>query len=178
MGAKGFYMTKFGKIGQRVLKTIHLLFVSLWVGGAVSLYAMTLFLGPAQSGFELYGYAMSVKFIDDMIIVPGAMGSLSSGLAICLLTHWGFLKHGWVVVKIVLTVLCVVVGIVVLGATVDGQPPIIEEFGLFALEDETYKTNRFFCLLGGGAQLLAIVFMCAISTIKPWGKKKAQAATE
>ena len=37
-------MKKAGPIGQKTLRTIHLFFVSLWVGGAMSLFLMMAFL--------------------------------------------------------------------------------------------------------------------------------------
>ncbi|MDR2340309.1 MAG: hypothetical protein LBF40_09305 [Deltaproteobacteria bacterium] len=164
-------MAKVGKYGQRVLKIVHLFFSSIWVGGAVSLWLMTLLLGPPKISWVLYGEATAIKFVDDFVIVPGAIGSLVSGILICCFTNWGFFKHPFVAVKLILTVICVLVGIFVLGPTVNGQPGLIAEFGLQALEEEAYMSNRNLCLLGGGFQLLAILFMLSISTLKPWSKK-------
>jgi hypothetical protein len=169
-------MAKVGRLGQRIFKIIHQLFAALWIGGSVTLYLMTLCLDTAKSGWELYGYSVATKFVDDVIIVPGAMGTLITGILLCCFTHWGFFKHAFVIVKFVLTIICIVVGIVVLGPTVNGQPPLIAEFGLFALDEDAYKANRFFCLLGGGLQIVAIHFMAIISTLKPWNRKKAEVA--
>jgi putative copper export protein len=161
-----------GKNGQRILKIIHLLFSSLWVGGSITLLLMVKNLGPGESGMELYGYSMAIKFVDDLIIVPGAIGTLISGIIICCCTNWGFFKHRFVTVKLIMTVICILVGIFVLGPTVNNQPGIIAEYGLFALTEPDFQSNKFFCLLGGGVQLLAILFLLAISTLKPWARKK------
>ena len=165
-------MQKAGRTGQKILKIIHIFFAGLWIGGAIALWLMVLCLPDVHAGEELYGYAMSVKFLDDLIIVPGALGTLVSGVIVSVCTGWGFFKHPFVIVKLVLTVVCIFVGIVVLGPTVNGQPPLIQELGILALEEETFAANRMFCLLGGGVQLLAILFMLSISTLKPWGRRK------
>ncbi|MDR2405085.1 MAG: hypothetical protein LBE27_01795 [Deltaproteobacteria bacterium] len=131
-------------------------------------------MGPGDNGWEFYGYSMALKFVDDVIIVPGALGTLLSGILLCCFTHWGFFKHRFVCVKFFLTIVCIVVGIVVLGPTVNNQPGIIAEYGLFALEEPPYLANRSNCLLGGGIQIVAILFMVFISTLKPWKKKAAK----
>lgn len=169
-------MLKFGAKGQRILKIFHLITTCLWVGGAITLNLMSLMLGPAASGPELFGYDLARKFVDDLIIIPGAMGCLISGLLISWLTPWGFFRHRWVAVKWILTVACILFGTFFLGPMINGQPLISQELGLAALSDPTYAANRFHNLLGGGAQLLLILFMVAISVLKPWKQKSGAAA--
>ncbi|MDR1081720.1 MAG: hypothetical protein LBQ79_12370 [Deltaproteobacteria bacterium] len=163
-------MKKLGRTGQRVIKIVHIFFASLWVGGAVSLNAALLLLGPAETMGELLGYNYAAMIIDDAIIIPGAMGCLLTGLFISGFTHWGFFKYRWVLVKYVLTVLCIVVGIVVLGPTVNNQPAITMELGIAAYGDPEYHANYVHCLMGGAFQLTAILFMLSISSLKPWNR--------
>ena len=166
-------MKKFGARGQRILKIIHLVTAGLWIGGALSLNLMLIMLGPGQSGAELQGYDLARKFIDDLIIIPGAMGCLLTGLMISWLTPWGFFKHRWVAVKWVLTVGCILFGTFYLGPRINGQPPISEALGLMALDDPVYLANRSQNILAGLLQVGLIFFMVAISTLKPWKKKGA-----
>ncbi len=156
--------------GQRILKIFHLICAGLWIGGAVALSLMIAALGPALSGAELLGYDVARKFVDDLIIIPGAMGCLLSGLLISVFTPWGFFKHRWVTVKWILTVACILFGTFVLGPMVNGQPPISLALGLEALTDPVYMANRDRNLLWGGLQVLLIFFMVAISVLKPWKK--------
>lgn len=164
-------MKKFGARGQRVLKIIHLIVAGLWLGGAAALTLMIVALGPAESGPELLGYDLARKFVDDLIIIPGAMGCLLSGLLISGLTPWGFFKHRWVAVKWILTVACILFGTFYLGPMINGQPLISQDLGLAAAADPVYAANRFHNTLGGGLQLAALIFMVAISVMKPWKKK-------
>ncbi|MDR1164554.1 MAG: DUF2269 family protein [Deltaproteobacteria bacterium] len=165
-------MVKFGGTGQRVLKIIHFVFIALWIGGAVGLNALLLGLGPPETAGELLGFNHAAMIMDDLVIIPGAMGSLITGILICAFTHWGFFKHRWVVVKLILTIVCIVCGIVVLGPTVNNQPEITLKLGLKALADPTYHANYVNCLLGGAFQLSSLIFMTVISVAKPWRKKK------
>ena len=170
-------MKKFRARGQRILKIIHLLFACLWLGGALALCLMVVALGPGQSGGELLGYDLARKFVDDFIIIPGAIGSLLSGLFISFCTPWGFFKHRWVTVKWVLTVACVLFGTFYLGPRINGQPILSQELGLSAATDLGYLANRLENMMGGWLQMVSLVFMVVISVIKPW-KKQAKSASE
>jgi hypothetical protein len=160
--------------GQKILKIIHIVMVGLWIGGTLALILMMLFLGPGQSGGELLGYDLARKFVDDFIIIPGIMGCLFSGLLISLFTTWGFFKHRWVSVKWILTVACIIFGTFYLGPRINGQPLITTLQGASASTDPIYMAARFQNLVGGGFQLLAIIFMIVISVVKPWKKNKPE----
>jgi len=164
-------MKPFGARGQRVLKIIHLITASLWVGGAVTLLLTGLWLGPAESGPELFGYDLARKFVDDLIVIPGAMGCLFSGLLISWLTPWGFFRHPWVAVKWILTIACILFGTFYLGPIINTQPLTSRELGLAATHDPLYIQRHFSNALGGGIQVLVIIFMVAVSVLKPWKKK-------
>jgi hypothetical protein len=163
-------MKKFSVLGQRILKIIHLLLAGLWLGGALALCLMGA-LGPAQSGGELLGYDVARKFVDDFIVIPGAVGCLLSGLVISLGTSWGFFKHRWVTIKWILTVSCVLFGTFYLGPRIDGQPLLSLELGLTAATTPVYLTNQTENLAGGWGQVAALIFMVAISVLKPWKKR-------
>ncbi|MDR3154743.1 MAG: hypothetical protein LBW85_10875 [Deltaproteobacteria bacterium] len=162
---------KFGRTGQRVLKAIHIFFACLWVGGAVSLNAALILLGPAKTGGELLGYNLAAKLIEAAVIVPGALGCLASGVLISIFTRWGFFKYPWVTVKYILTVICFLVDILVLGPTVTGQPHITRALGTAAYADSVYHANYVHSLIGGALQMAAILFMLSISALKPWIRK-------
>lgn len=164
-------MKKCGARGQRVLKIIHLITASLWVGGAVTLLLMGLWLGPAQSGLELLGYDLARKFVDDLIIIPGALGCLFSGLLISWLTPWGFFRHRWVTVKWILTIACILFGTFYLGPIINTQPLTSRELGLAAAHDPLYTSRHFNNAVGGAVQVVLILFLVAVSVLKPWKKK-------
>ncbi|MDR1045253.1 MAG: DUF2269 family protein [Candidatus Adiutrix sp.] len=166
-------MKKFSARGQRTLKIIHLVTACLWLGGAAAINLMILWLGPGESGPELVGYDLARKFIDDLVLIPGAMGCLLSGLLICWLTPWGFFRHRWVAVKWVLTVACILFGTFYMGPRLNGQHLISQELGLAAVSDPLYVANRFHNILGGVVQVLSLLFLVVISVLKPWKKKAA-----
>jgi hypothetical protein len=152
---------------MKVLKFIHLLFAGLWIGGAVGLNLLIVGLQVAENDGELHGFNLACKFLDDAVVIPGAVGCLASGFLICLLTNWGFFKHRWVVVKWILTVFCILFGTFQLGPTVNDQPLISQEEGLAALANPAYLDNYHASLAGGAVQVLLILFMFYLSVFKP-----------
>jgi hypothetical protein len=152
---------------MKVLKFIHLLFAGLWIGGAVGLSLMIVGLSAAENDGQLQGFKLACKFVDDLVVIPGAVGCLVSGFFICLLTNWGFFKHRWVIIKWFLTVFCILFGTFHLGPKVNEQPVIALEDGLTALADPAFLANDLASLKGGIVQISLIVFMFLLSVFKP-----------
>ena len=156
--------------GQRWLKAIHIFFAAIWVGAGVSLLMMQGFLS-ATDGKMLYGVDVSMKFVDDFIIIPGAFGSLLSGLAYSLFTPWGFFRHRWVTVKWIINVGGILFGTYWLGPWLNSMPPISGDLGLAALQDPTYTHNKAMSLCFGPIQVGSLVLAVFLSTLKPWKKR-------
>lgn len=165
-------MKKLGARGQKILKILHLIMAGLWIGGAVTMNLMLLALGPAESGGELHGYDLALQLLDYLVIIPGAVGCLLSGLFISWLTPWGFFQHRWVALKWLLTLFCILFGTFVLGPLIDSQPPISAALGLEALRDAAYTTNHSNNITGGLITTALIISMVIISVFKPWKNKR------
>ena len=163
-------MKKLKTKGQKWLKCIHILFASLWVGGAVAINLMTFTL-KASDGMQLYGFNLSMKLVDDWIIIPGAMGSLITGIIYAVFTNWGWFKHHWITVKIIINVFGVVFGTFWLGPWLNLLPMLSKTQGLDALTNAAYIYNQRMLFVWGPLQTATILFALFISVLKPWKKK-------
>jgi uncharacterized membrane protein len=161
-------MAKLGSKGMKVLKLFHLIAAGLWIGGAVGLTLMIFYLNSPEIEGQLYGYNLACKFVDDFIVIPGAVGCLLTGFLISLLTNWGFIKHRWVIIKWFLTVACILFGTFFLGPKVNAQPQISLQEGMAALANPDYIANYQGNLKGGVFQLISICFMFWLSVFKPF----------
>ena len=164
-------MKKLSGKGQKWLKGFHILFACLWIGAAVCLALMNLFM-KSTDGMQLYGINLSMKFIDDYVIVPGAVGSLLTGLIYSIYTGWGWFKHNWIIIKWVINIFGVIFGTFWLGPWVNGLAPISKAEGLAALSNQTYLHNVHMVLYWGTFQLCTLIFAVFISIQKPWKKRK------
>ena len=163
-------MKKMSVRGQKWLKCFHIFFAGLWVGAAACLTLKQFFINPSD-GMELYGVTSTLKFIDDFIIIPGALGSLLTALIYSIWTNWGWFRHRWITVKWCINLYGVIFGTVCLGPWLNSLPPIVREQGLSALSDAAFLENRQKLMIFGTFQALTIVLACFVSVLKPWKKR-------
>ena len=123
-----------------------------------------------------YAIANLCKQIDDQLIIPFAMLSLITGLALCAMTSWGFVKHWWVVVKGLMTVSFIVFGTVALGPWLNKSAEIAIAAGAHTPLTQQISTGdplyqRLSDLLSAGVppQFFLLLFVVVISYVKPWG---------
>ncbi|MDR2461268.1 MAG: DUF2269 domain-containing protein [Deltaproteobacteria bacterium] len=172
LSARRIKMPKLGLSGLKVLKILHLITACLWLGGAVGLYLIVFLLTKGDSAGEIYGYNIAGKLIDDLVIIPGAIGCLLTGLIYSLFSNWGFFKQRWLLIKWILTVYCVLFGTFFLGPKINNQPLIAKEIGLDALTNPTYLSHLGALTIGGLIQVCILIFMIYLSVFKPKGKPK------
>ncbi len=169
-------MVQLTRNGLKCLKIIHLFTVCCWVGGAVSLTLLNLKNTAATQEGMLYGITMSSHLIDEWVVVNmGAISCFVTGLLYALLTPWGFFKHKWIVVKWVLTILCIASGTFFLGVYEQDMLELSRTLGNSALASPEYAAIRGKHVYLSLVQAALLLFMIGISVIKPWGKKPARA---
>ena len=162
---------RFNLTGKRWLKMGHIFMAGLWIAGAVALLMMQTMLTAGSDG-EHYGIDRALKFIDDFIIIPGAMGCLLTGILYAVFTPWRFFRHRWIVIKWIITIIGIIFGTFWLGAWMNAQPPLSLELGLAALDNQEYVSYRQMNLYGGMIQLGTLLFALYLSVFKPFAKKQ------
>lgn len=166
-------MFKLSTTGLKWLKGIHLAAVACWIGGAVSLLTLYFLKSGVDDGGVLFGINQSAHHVDLMVIVlPGAYGCLLTGLAYGLFTRWGFIRHGWVILKWVVTLTAILFGTFFLGPWETAMMNISGQLGLAALADETYLYNQHMNLTYGFAQTAVLLATVFVSVFKPWKNLK------
>jgi len=164
-------MKKLGITGLRWLKILHLLFASLWLGGAVSLILVMVLTEPA-GGDELYAVHAAMKIIDDFVIITGANGCLVTGLAYGIWTRWGFFRQNWLTVKWILVILQVALGTFFLGPWLNGNVEIARTERAAALSNPVFLKQESLNLNWGVIQVVLLLIVLWLSVKKPWKKKK------
>jgi len=166
-------MAKLKARGLKWLKGFHLIAVSSWVGGAVSLLLLYFLKDGIEDGGVLYGINQSIHHVDmAVVVVPGAFGCLITGLIYSSFSNWGFFKHNWMIFKWVMTIAAILFGTVYLGPWETTMMEISGELGVAALDDEAYRYNEKMNLIFGSLQCLLLMVTIFISIFKPWKKKK------
>jgi hypothetical protein len=163
-------MKRLSLTGQRWLKCFHVLSAGVWVGTAVSLSTKQFFISPSH-GPELFGILSTLDFIDLCVLVPGAIGTLVTGLIYSIFTNWGWFRHRWVTVKWIICVFGVTFGTYPLGPWLSGMVRISEDQGIASFNDAVFMHNRSMLFVFGTFQAMTIIFAFFVSVLKPWRKR-------
>jgi len=155
------------------LKIFHLLFVSAWIGGQMSLILIQHIKYQLATPEHLYGILASIKAIDDIVIV-GGIGCLLTGLVYSMMTHWGFFKFRWLTVKWIATVLLILFGTFFLGPWLNGMTQISANEHALALINPHYLYDEKMQMTWGSIPLGINIFLVGISVLKPWKRQKTQ----
>lgn len=163
-------MKKLNSKGIKVLKTIHLLLVMMWVTGVLAM--ATLYLLKPKSGDELYMVLNIILFIDWVFVIPGAILTVVVGVIYGFFTNWGFFKYRWITVKWIVAILIILAGTFYYSPLLEQSLEIADQTRDAALENPTIATNTIQTLISSSIQGLALIILVVISVFKPWKKKK------
>ena len=153
------------------LVSAHVISGATWFGTAICMIAISLSNSNTTNGDTLYAINSILKTLDDFIIIPTAIASLLTGALLSWLTIWGFFKHYWVIAKWFGTVTLITVGTLWLGPWVNTITSISETEKIQALANPLYTFDAKAALIGGAIQTLSLMFIIAISILKPWGRR-------
>jgi uncharacterized membrane protein len=170
---KNRHMKKLSPKGLKWLKGFHLIAVASWIGGAVSLLALYFLKEGVTDGGVLYGINRSIHHVDmNIVVIPGAIGSLLTGLVYSIFSHWGFFKHNWLTFKWIVTVTAIVFGTFFLGPWETAMMDISGKIGIASLTDPAYLYNQKMNLMFGTVQVMVLIITLFVSILKPWKSKK------
>ena len=99
--------------GIRLLKLIHVVAASSWLGG--TLVAVLALLRVQHLPHDVSSYADTIAlidYIDTVVFIPAGVVLPATGAIYGACTKWGFLRHWWVAAKWVLTILVIALGFV------------------------------------------------------------------
>lgn len=165
-------MKKIGVTGLRWLKGFHLVAVSCWIGGGVSLLLLYFLKIDVSDGSVLYGINQSIHHVDiAVVVIPGAFGCLITGLIYSGFSRWGFFKQKWLIFKWFVTVTAILFGTFFLGPWETNMMNISGELGLAALTNDEYLYNQRMNLIFGAGQVFVLLITVFVSVFKPWKTK-------
>jgi hypothetical protein len=99
-----------------------------------------------------------------------ALLSLITGIMLSVWTQWGLFKHYWVAVKLVLTIVTIMIGILFLDQWTAVLVDLVNDMGFSSLQNQEFQTTWFSIMLTAFFNLLCLVFMVFITYYKPFGK--------
>lgn len=163
-------MKKLSPKGIKTLKLVHIVLSAMWFGGGVAVTLMPI-LRSKYSNDAAYGIYIAMQFVDNAVIIPGAVGSVITGLIYSLFTGWGFTKHRWITCKWIFTVAMIIFGAAFLSPWVTNNCEMLKQ-GTSVLTQMPFLQNENNLKVGSVVQTICVVGIMMLSVFKPFSKKQ------
>ncbi len=172
-------MFKLQARGLKWLKGLHLIAVSCWIGGGVALILLYFLKDGVSDGGVLYGINQSIHHVDRcVVVIPGAFGCLITGLIFSSCSNWGFFRHGWMILKWIITLVAILFGTFFLGPWERAMMHISGSLGMSSLSSQEYLYNEKMNVIFGALQVLVLMMVVFISILKPWKSIRSKKAAK
>jgi len=96
-------------IVRKLALTIHLLLSVGWIGAVIAYMVLGVLAVTSDDAETIRAAWIAMERIGWSAIVPLAIGSLVTGIAMSLGTAWGLFRHYWVMISFALTIFCVAI---------------------------------------------------------------------
>ncbi|HZV81061.1 MAG TPA: DUF2269 family protein, partial [Geobacteraceae bacterium] len=93
----------YARISVPLLRTLHLLSISAWIGGGIGILLLLALDCRTESAAELQVFNRVIDAIDDCIIAPGAIATLLSGILLAHARRLPVLSRGFFSIKLYCT---------------------------------------------------------------------------
>lgn len=151
---------------RKIALSAHITFSVGWFGAVVPYLALTI-AGLTSHDVQVVRAAyVSMELIGWFVIVPFSIAALLTGLVQSLGTQWGLLRHWWIVVKFVLTIL----SIAILLRHMQGASHMSRMAMDVTLSTAAFRAQQIQHLVHPAGGLLVLLTVMALSVLKPWGR--------
>ena len=99
----------FAPATRKLVLAVHLTFATGWIGAVIAFLAVLIAAMRSDAEQTLRSSWLAMETMGNFAIVPLAVASLVTGIALALGTRWGLFRHYWVVISLLLTVVAVLV---------------------------------------------------------------------
>ncbi len=159
--------------------TAHVISSVGWLGAVAVFLALSVVGLTSTDGPAVRASYLAMESIGFFVLVPLSIASLISGLVQSFGTKCGLLRHYWVVMKLLITVVATVV-LLLYMQTLSHQSDLARE--LAAAPRDLDELRSFSPVLHAGAGLLLLIGAATLSVYKPqgmtrYGQRKQQPAS-
>jgi hypothetical protein len=150
-----------GPIARKTLLAVHIAVSVGWMGAAAAYVALNV---PALTGSDeqsMRAAYLMMPVVADYALVPLAIATVITGIALALGSRWGLLQHYWVTVSLAMTLFAAAILVLHLPAVDDLATRAADPEG-----DVTALGGDLFHSIGG---LVVLSVPLALNVVKPRG---------
>jgi hypothetical protein len=162
---------KLTQAGRKWLLTLHILFASIMFGVMVAFIILSITAAGTKDEGILTACYSSMLLLAGTSVRASTIGTVITGVALSLFTHWGFVRYYWIIAKEMLTAVTIVLGVGSIYIWTLRAFEAADRLGASALLDMNFQVNRLFLFWGIGAQVVSLAALFALSVFKPWGRR-------
>jgi F0F1-type ATP synthase assembly protein I len=151
--------------------SFHIGFAALWTGTVLSMFLIALRNKDTTNSDILFALNSAINLLDDVVVIPAAIGSVVTAAILCWQTNYGFFKFYWVISKWILTTGLMIFGTFWLYPWGKSAETIASSEGIDAFGNSIYLFHARGVLVGSLIQVSFLFVIIAISTLKPWGRR-------
>lgn len=151
----------------------HILFVIIYFGGVFGMLLLAVLTKFTSDNDLVFASHVFIKDFDHFLVIPGAFGSMITGIWLAIRTQWGGLtKHYWVFAKWIGNVVAILFGSTYVRIGISNSFSTSTMInGINPLQNPFYLDNRQMLLIGISISIAILAFEVVISYLKPWGKR-------
>ncbi len=150
---------------RKATLTAHVACSVGWLGAVAGFLALAVAGLVASDASTVSAAYIAMELITMAVVVPLALGSVLTGVVQSLGTEWGLLRHYWVLVKLVITVLATAVLLLQLGPI--GDVAAAAARATVSLTD--LGQARLSLVVHSGGGLVVLLVPMVLSVFKPKG---------
>lgn len=148
----------------------HIAAVIVYFCGVLGALTLALLANFMSNPDLIYSAHYFIRFFDWFLIIPGAIGSLITGIWLSVRTNWGGLtQYYWILVKLVGNMAAITFGSLWIRQWIGNSIDLAREH---PFHNPSYLLNHSLLMMGTAMMLSLLTFLVIISVFKPWGKRK------
>ena len=152
---------------RRLSLTAHVASSVGWLGAVAGFLALAIAGRTSQDAEIVRGAYLAMNLLGAFVIVPLGLAALLTGLVQSLGTHWGLLRHYWVVVKFTLTIGAIVLLLLHQFTAVAGAARRVSGAAAGTVPDAGGLGTQL--VFDAGLAVLVLLVNTTLSVYKPWG---------
>jgi hypothetical protein len=155
---------------RKLVLTTHVTTSVGWIGAVAAFLALGIVGMTSGDVGVVRGAYLSLNPICTFVIVPLSLAALTTGLIQSLGTSWGLLRHYWVLMKFLLTILAIAVLLLHQFSALAEVTRLVSEAPAGALPRADLGRVGFVLVRASGLGILVLIVVTTMSVYKPWGR--------
>lgn len=152
----------------KLVKALHLMASVCWIGGAFALLVLAGLREVSRLDSELVrGINLCIFYVDSLLVLPGVLGCIVTGLLYSVYTPFGFIKYFWIAYKWIVCLNAFFWGSLFLGPWSDDLFICAVEYGFYDILDLVYNCVMPQTSWGAYLQILLLSSVVVISVYRP-----------